>query len=128
MDMSIHKFTFIRKNIQNEKGIILPFLLTLLIFISIFITTTLQQIHLYKQYDELMTSFNEVQNLMTIAIDDFSRIKNDLEITDTRKHLTFRYELGDVEIDYFLNSQRKIQLYLKIITNTNQTYNFSHEI
>src|SRR5690625_1756813 len=109
---------------QNENGVLLPYMLFILIIISSFIVVTYDKVIFNLEQEEMIQEQKVIQNLIELSIYDFLNLKDELEISATRNHLTFTYIHGQTEVEYYLKESEQIQIIIRAITNHGVSHNF----
>ncbi|GEL77339.1 hypothetical protein [Tenuibacillus multivorans] len=110
--------------IHDERGILFPYLLSILILISAFLLLSLDQERYNLQQTKILKEQMTIQNLIQITVHDFNMIKNDLILIEDEQTIEFEYETGHTVVKYQLVNETSIELQIDVYTTQNQTKPF----
>ncbi len=111
----------IRHTANNESGIILPYVLTLMMFASSYILMTWQEEQERLRHIQLINKQESTQNLIQISLHEFSLVLDTLDLNKEEQELIFNYNTGKVNVSYYLLTNNTLRIELEVfLKDTNQ--------
>jgi len=123
MDMNKSNITTLKIN-QDERGVLLPYILFIMVIISSFIVTSYDKIAFNIEQEQLIEEQRVIQNIIELSIYDFITVKDELDISSTPSHITFSYKHGYSTVAYYFITETEIQLSIRAISNEGMSHNF----